>query len=290
MEKRTLTFLILFFAVLVGSLHLKYKKPPEASSINEMAQEMMQPRNWQGKFAPDFELKLTDDTTFKLSEHIGKEVIVLNFFATWCGPCKEEMPELIRFHHNYSGQGVYMLGINASEKPDKVKGFLDAFFVNYPVGIDGNEEIERKFGVTAFPTTVLIGADGRVKSYDVGPVSNWEIALKKNVEDGLKTFADGKAVTVEAWRKGASTEKYKDIMPPKNSDDEDKVVLEGRAKEIAAKMTCTCGCNDKVLECECSRSVKIKKALKERTFKPEESDIDIIKQLNAEFCLKEGEC
>ena len=52
MEKRTLTFLILFFAVLVGSLHFKYKKPPEAQSINEMAQNMMQPRNWQGKFAP----------------------------------------------------------------------------------------------------------------------------------------------------------------------------------------------------------------------------------------------
>ena len=91
MNKSVLNILIVLTGVLLGILHYKLKPAPDEKQIREYAQSMSNSTEWQGKMAPDFELKTTDGQKFQVSENVGKKTIVLNFFATWCGPCRAEM-------------------------------------------------------------------------------------------------------------------------------------------------------------------------------------------------------
>ncbi|MGC2424646.1 MAG: redoxin domain-containing protein [Nitrospirota bacterium] len=283
MKRRTLSLLIVGFAVLVGSLNLGLKKQPDNEYLNQMAGMMKAPVNWQGKFAPDFEIDTIDGKKFKLSDHIGKEIIVLNFFATWCGPCKEEIPELNRFFGQYQNKRVILLGVNASEKPDVVGSFVKKESMQFPVGIDSSDSVQRKFGVSAFPTTVFIGVDGKVQLYEMGPIMNSEIAFKKLVDTNLEAIRSGTAISLEDYEKGATRENYKNIA---GGNEKEGLALSGRAKDIAAKMNCPCGCSDKVLDCNCKTAKDIKKKLKENNF-GNKADVQIIKELDAEFCVKE---
>lgn len=116
---------------------------------------------WRGQIAPDFELKTNDGNTFRLSENIGKKIIVLNFFATWCGPCRAEMPELNRYFNDHKSDSFLLLGIDSEEQPDRVQDFIQELKLDFPTGIDTGP-IQRSYGVSSFPTTVLIGVDGKV--------------------------------------------------------------------------------------------------------------------------------
>ena len=150
-----LNALIVASGVLLGVLHYKLKPSPTNNEVRDQARNMIGYTEWRGQIAPDFELKTNDGTTFRLSENIGKRIIVLNFFATWCGPCRAEMPELNRYFNDHKSDSFLILGIDSEEQPDRVQDFVQELKLDFPTGIDTGP-IQRRYGVNSFPTTVLI--------------------------------------------------------------------------------------------------------------------------------------
>lgn len=119
-----------------------------------------------------FTLKDTAGRQVKLADYKGK-VILLDFWATWCGPCKVEIPWFVEFQNKYGGQGFSVLGIVVQDSEDKVKPFADQFKINYPVliGID-REDVEDAYApMWGLPTTFIIGRDGKICRKHMGLVS-----------------------------------------------------------------------------------------------------------------------
>jgi thiol-disulfide isomerase/thioredoxin len=117
-----------------------------------------------GEMAPDFELESLSGDTFKLSDLRGKKVI-LNFWATWCGPCREEMPEMQDFYDN--NEDVEILAVNLLETESDesdVEEYIDQFEYTYPILLDRNSDVSDAYkGAVAVPTTYFIGTDGTIQ-------------------------------------------------------------------------------------------------------------------------------
>ncbi len=120
-----------------------------------------------GKTAPDFRLRSSDGTHLALSEFRGK-IIVLNFWATWCLPCREEMPNLERIWTEYRSQGVIVLGLDVQDDWDDAVAFSRKLKVSYPILHDPEQTRMTAYEVTALPTTVFIGRDMRIRNRFVG--------------------------------------------------------------------------------------------------------------------------
>jgi peroxiredoxin len=130
-----------------------------------------------------FTLKDMNGANVKLADYKGK-VVLLNFWATWCGPCKVEIPEFVQLYSQYKDRGFVILGVLANDTPskDQLRAFMDEYKMAYPV-MYSNEEIESAFGsVWALPTSFLIGRDGAVCAKQLGPAS------KEDVERSLKAL------------------------------------------------------------------------------------------------------
>jgi thiol-disulfide isomerase/thioredoxin len=140
--------------ILLSILNFTLKPAPDEKLLQQYAQNMTNSTEWQGRIAPDFELKTSNGESFRLSENVGKKIIVLNFFATWCGPCREEMPELNTYFKAHKAESLVLLGIDAEEKQDRVDAFLADLKVDFPSGIDAGP-IQKQYGVGALPTTGL---------------------------------------------------------------------------------------------------------------------------------------
>lgn len=130
--------------------------------------------------AQDFELKDADGKPVKLSSYKGK-VVLLNFWATWCGPCKLEIPWFIEFEKTYGPQGFAVLGVAMDDDGWKeVKPYIQAKGVNYKVVV-GDEATATKYGgVESLPTTFLIDREGRIGATHVGLVSKGD--YKSDIE------------------------------------------------------------------------------------------------------------
>ncbi|MFM7025511.1 MAG: TlpA family protein disulfide reductase [Limnohabitans sp.] len=102
-------------------------------------------------------------------ERLKGRAVVLNFWATWCPPCKEELPSLQTLHELGGGDPL-VLGINVRETASRVRRYLDSTGIAFPVVLDPQAELARRLGVTAFPTTLLIAPDGQIRWRVVGEV------------------------------------------------------------------------------------------------------------------------
>jgi thiol-disulfide isomerase/thioredoxin len=120
-----------------------------------------------GKRAPDFQLAGFDGVKTKLSDLKGKPV-VLNFWATWCGYCVEEMPLLQEINDKWSGKGLIFLAINSGETGARVENFLEANGYNFTVLLDRYQDVLPFYRVTGLPTTFFIDADGVIQYIKVG--------------------------------------------------------------------------------------------------------------------------
>lgn len=114
----------------------------------------------------DFTAVLTDGSTFTLSDHEGS-VILLNFWATWCGPCVREMPAFPRLLEKY-GDALTLIAVDMGEKPDTVKSFLDRNGYDFPVALDTDGDVGSLYPSDGIPYTVLIGRDGKVAVIHLG--------------------------------------------------------------------------------------------------------------------------
>ena len=123
------------------------------------------------KATPDFALKDATGATVKLSQLKGK-VVVLNFWATWCGPCKIEIPWFMEFQKTYKDRDFAVVGVSMDEDGwDSVKPYIDQHKMNYQVVV-GNDQISQLFGsIDSLPTTLVIDREGRIASMHVGLVA-----------------------------------------------------------------------------------------------------------------------
>ena len=123
-----------------------------------------------GKMAQDFEIELIDGQLMNLSSYRGK-VVILNFWGTWCPPCRAEMPALQRIWEEYKEKGVIFLGIAIYDEGEEVKEFAETYGITYPLGIDLLGQLTVAYRVTSFPTTFLIDRDGNEVRRIVNPVN-----------------------------------------------------------------------------------------------------------------------
>ena len=127
----------------------------------------------KGKAAPDFVLRTLDNANLRLSEHLG-DVVVLNFWATWCGPCRQEMPLLDELYNKYRRAGLVLLSINLDDAADRAAQMASALKITYPVLLDTRKDVSRAYEVGTMPVTVLIDREGVVRYVSEGYKPGYE--------------------------------------------------------------------------------------------------------------------
>jgi thiol-disulfide isomerase/thioredoxin len=136
--------------------------------------------------APDFTLKSLGGKNLKLSEMAGN-VVLVNFWASWCGPCREEMPLLNALHNKYEPLGFTVLGVNVEENSANAEGFLKNFPVDFPILLDDNNKVSKQYKVIAMPTTVVVDRDGNMRflhqGYKSGDEDKYRQMVKKLVRE-----------------------------------------------------------------------------------------------------------
>ena len=115
-----------------------------------------------GQAAPDFALKSSSGDNLRLSEYRG-DVVMVNFWATWCGPCRQEMPLLDELHSRYERVGFSLLGVNIDDDSRKAMNMVSELGVSFPVLFDARKEVSKLYRVEAMPVTVLIDREGTVR-------------------------------------------------------------------------------------------------------------------------------
>ena len=134
-----------------------------------------------GNYAPKFVLTDLNKKTINLDDYKGKKVI-LNFWATWCPPCVNEMPLLQEVYNNRRGEGIEVIGINYNEDYDRVKKFISEKGVTFTILIDSDLKVSMDYGVIGLPVTFFIDREGRIKEKFKGELN------KKLIEDILNRF------------------------------------------------------------------------------------------------------
>jgi len=135
---------------------------------------------------PAYSAKLLDGKSFDVAAEKGN-VVLLNVWATWCGPCRFETPELQKLHEQYGSRGLKIVGVSVDEGGDAgVKDFVTENKVTYPIAVDGEGRVASALRTTVLPTSVLIGRDGRIVWRKVGAVMpNETAALDTLIEKTL---------------------------------------------------------------------------------------------------------
>lgn len=126
-----------------------------------------------GQPAPPFKLKTLDNKPLSLEKYRGKPVYI-DFFASWCAPCREETPGIIKLAKQYQKRGLVVIGLDDNENQDRAQGFVDTFKVPFPVGI-ANQKLLDSYGVLALPVHVFIDRQGNIKEYRLGEMANADI-------------------------------------------------------------------------------------------------------------------
>jgi peroxiredoxin len=128
-----------------------------------------------GQLAPDFELELLDGDVAWLTDFRGQPV-VLNFWATWCQPCRQEMPQLVDEYSKHKDEGLVIIGLNMQEGRDLIQPFAEERGIDYPILIDRDGDVGDEYRLLGLPTTYFIDANGVIVSVFRGP-------LEEKVED-----------------------------------------------------------------------------------------------------------
>jgi len=131
----------------------------------------------------DFALADLQGRTVHLSDYRGKTVLI-NSWATWCPPCRDEMPLLVDYYNRTRPNGIVVLGINAGETGAEASAFAQEYGMKFPILLDNNSDFLDSILIDSLPTTILVGPDGTVRALHVGSMTaeifNYEILAKIN--------------------------------------------------------------------------------------------------------------
>lgn len=136
----------------------------------------------EGDVAPLFSITLLDGGEFKLGNHKGKP-LVINFWASWCKPCRDEAPALEKVYTRYMDKGVGFIGIAIYDTEEKARGYIKEFGITFPNGLDKTGEVAESYRIYGIPKTFVIGKDGRFTYIHMGAVT--EDILVKEIEKVL---------------------------------------------------------------------------------------------------------
>lgn len=125
----------------------------------------------EGQIAPDFELEQLGGGEARLTDYRGRPV-VLNFWATWCKPCREEMPQLVDAYAANKDEGLVVIGLNMQEGRDLITPFAEDFGMNFPILIDRDGDVADQYRLIGLPTTYFIDANGVIVSIFRGPLQD----------------------------------------------------------------------------------------------------------------------
>lgn len=242
-RKAKIAILVVVIAVLVGGGYLAdvYWIEPATS---HQAVSNAHPE------APAFTLTDFSGQELSLNRYRGK-VILLDFWATWCGPCRMEIPGLVRLQDHYRAEGLQVLGIVTRDQAHNVPAFYAEFRMNYPVAM-GNEGLNALYGgILGLPTTFLIGRDGRIYESVVGGVGEnyFEPAVRKllaaSAQEEVKDFQPSEG------SQPARVETPAEANSPIPGIDVSKLSEAelARYEDLLSKEECTCGCKMNVAEC-----------------------------------------
>jgi peroxiredoxin len=135
--------------------------------------------------APDFTLRTLTGPNLRLSEQRG-QVVLVNFWATWCGPCRKEMPQLNKLYEKYHAAGFQLLGVNVDDDTRKAAEIAAKLGLAFPVLLDADKSASKAYDLNAMPSTVLIDRDGRVRYVHRGYVDGYEDTYDQQIRQLLK--------------------------------------------------------------------------------------------------------
>lgn len=169
-------------------------KVPEGADKHESVDELMAalsapaepPSQLLGKPAPDFDAELLDGESISLAQHKGRDIVILDFWATWCGPCIQAMPGLMEVAEAYKDRNVVFYAVNVQETPSNVKTFLQEKDWDLTIPMDRDGKISTKFMVSGIPQTVVIDKDGTVQAVHIGFSPNMKTTLQNELDTLLR--------------------------------------------------------------------------------------------------------
>ena len=135
--------------------------------------------------APDFTLKSMNGPNLRLAEQRGR-VVMVNFWATWCGPCRQELPQLNRLYEKYRSAGLVVLGVNLDDDQRKANDLAGQLGLKFPVLLDTDKAVSRLYGVSAMPSTLLIDRDGKVRYVHLGYLTGYEEMYDRQIRELIK--------------------------------------------------------------------------------------------------------
>jgi cytochrome c biogenesis protein CcdA/peroxiredoxin len=133
-----------------------------------------------GDIAPNFETTTPGGDPIALTDYRGESVVLLNFWATWCGPCRVEMPDFEDAYQQYQDDGFVILAVNNQERPEQIEPFVEQLGLTFPVAMDRRGDINAQYGVVNYPSTYLIGRDGTILDRHLGPLTSEAISQMIN--------------------------------------------------------------------------------------------------------------
>ena len=151
--------------------------------------------------APDFSLPdSSGKLTYSLEQYRGKKIVYLDFFATWCTTCREEMSRLKELNSRYKNQGLEVIAINVQEGPDKVNKFIAKYEIPFPVLLDEKAAVAKLYNLVGFPFNLIIDGNGKIRYMGSEPPKNFP-ELFSDLKNTLK--APEKATPVKTNQKAA---------------------------------------------------------------------------------------
>jgi peroxiredoxin len=135
--------------------------------------------------APDFTLRSMDGPNMRLAEQRGR-VVMVNFWATWCGPCRQEMPHLNKLYDKYRDSGFVLLGVNIDDNASKATDLATKLGLRFPVLLDTDKTVTRLYDMGSMPATVLIDREGKVRHLHRGYREGYELTYDSQVRALLK--------------------------------------------------------------------------------------------------------
>ncbi len=138
-----------------------------------------------GALAPDFTLKSASGENLRLREYRGN-VVMINFWASWCGPCRQEMPVLNQLYEKYNTAGLMLFGINVDTDPGVASRMVKKTKVIYPILFDTEKKISELYQLNAMPMTLLVDRDGKIRYVHKGYLSGYEKVYQSEIRELLK--------------------------------------------------------------------------------------------------------